>query len=130
MKLPAVSAAVIVRAGRVLLIRRARAEGDLIWQFPAGKVEPGEAVAEAAVRETREETGLKVEAVSLIGQRVHPKTGREMHYTACRVIDGKAHAAAADEVDAVAWVTLAEISEKVPYGLFGPVQEYLDNTLA
>jgi 8-oxo-dGTP diphosphatase len=70
-----------------------------------------------------------VEAAALIGQRVHPKTGREMSYTACTVVDGKAHVADADELDAVAWVTLAEIPEYVPYGLFEPVQEYLDNTI-
>jgi len=100
-----------------------------LWQFPAGAIEAGESPEQAAVRETLEETGLKVEAASLIGQRVHPKTGREMSYTACQVIGGEAHVADAEELDAVAWVTLAEIPEKVPYGLFEPVQAYLDETL-
>jgi 8-oxo-dGTP diphosphatase len=126
---PGISAAIIVSEGRVLMVRRAVKEGELMWQFPAGGIEPGETPEEAAVRETLEETGLKVEAESLIGQRVHPKTGREMSYTACRVIDGEAHVADAEELDAVAWVSLAEIPEYVPYGLFEPVQAYLDETL-
>jgi len=126
---PGISAAIIVEDGRVLMVRRAVGEGELLWQFPAGAIEAGESPEQAAVRETLEETGLKVEAASLIGQRVHPKTGREMSYTACQVIGGEAHVADAEELDAVAWVTLAEIPEKVPYGLFEPVQAYLDETL-
>lgn len=127
---PGISAAVITNGDRVLMVRRAVGEGELLWQFPAGGIEPGEMPEEAAVRETLEETGLKVEADKLIGQRVHPKTGREMSYTACRVVDGEAYVADAEELDAVAWVTLGEIPEYVPYGLFEPVQEYLDTALS
>ncbi|MGV9352325.1 NUDIX hydrolase [Streptomyces misionensis] len=126
---PGISAAIITNGDRVLMVRRRVKEGELSWQFPAGGIEEGESPEEAAVRETLEETGLKVEAERLIGQRVHPKTGREMSYTACRIIDGEAHVADEDELDAVAWVALAEIPEYVPYGLFEPVQEYLEAAL-
>lgn len=124
-----VAAAVVVHHGRVLLIRRRVPEGDLVWQFPAGKVEPGESVEQAAVRETAEETGLTVEAVRLLGERVHPKTGRLMSYTAARVLEGEARVADDEELDAVAWVAHSEIADYVPYGLFAPVQEYLDEAL-
>lgn len=127
---PGISAAIITDGSRVLMVRRRVKEGELSWQFPAGGIEEGETPEQAAVRETLEETGLKVEASSLIGQRVHPKTQREMSYTACTVVDGEAHVADAEELDAVAWVGLDEIPEYVPYGLFGPVQEYLDEVLA
>jgi 8-oxo-dGTP diphosphatase len=50
---PLIAAAVIVRDGRVLLVRRRVAESTLSWQLPAGKVEPGEAAQEAAVREAK-----------------------------------------------------------------------------
>ncbi|HUG61822.1 MAG TPA: NUDIX domain-containing protein [Methylomirabilota bacterium] len=49
------------RAGRILLIRRARPPMDGLWTFPGGHVDPGEAVAEAARREAMEETGLFVD---------------------------------------------------------------------
>lgn len=126
---PGISAAIITSGDRVLMVRRRVKEGELSWQFPAGGIEDGETPEEAAVRETLEETGLKVEAERLIGQRVHPKTQREMSYTACRVIDGEAHVADADELNAIAWVRLTEIPLLVPYGLFEPVQEYLNETL-
>ncbi|MFF3774281.1 NUDIX hydrolase [Streptomyces sp. NPDC002232] len=124
-----VAAAVIVHEGRVLLVRRRVSEGQLSWQFPAGKIEPGEAREDAAVRETHEETGLTVTAVKLLGERVHPKTGRLMSYTACEVLDGTAHVADTEELAELAWVAHGEIPEYVPYGLFEPVQDYLDAAL-
>ncbi|MCX5598397.1 NUDIX hydrolase [Streptomyces phaeochromogenes] len=126
---PGISAAIIVRNDRVLMVRRAVKEGELMWQFPAGAIEGDESAEAAAVRETLEETGLTVEAIKLLGERVHPKTGRLMSYTACEVLEGTAHVADDEELDAVAWVAHSEIPEYVPYGLFGPVQEYLDGVL-
>ncbi|QHC20228.1 NUDIX hydrolase [Streptomyces sp. GS7] len=127
---PGIAAAIIVHEGRVLMVRRRISEGKLSWQFPAGEVEPGETREDAAVRETKEETGLNVSAVKLLGERVHPATGRLMSYTACEVLSGTAYVADTEELAEFAWVAHVQIPEYVPYGLFGPVQEYLDATLA
>ncbi|WP_030169028.1 NUDIX hydrolase [Streptomyces sp. NRRL S-813] len=128
-KKPDVSAAIITDGGRVLMVRRRVKEGELSWQFPAGGVEDGETAEQAAVRETLEETALTVKAVKYIGDRVHPKTGKFMAYTACEVVDGEARVADAEELDLVAWVAHDEIPDLVPYGLFEPVQAYLDDVL-
>ncbi len=56
----------IEEAGRLLLLRRAREPFKGCWNLPAGYVEIDEAPSETAVRETREETGLQVEARALI----------------------------------------------------------------
>jgi hypothetical protein len=48
---PTISAAIIVRDGRLLLVQRRVKEGSLSWRFPAGEVEPGETVEDAVVRE-------------------------------------------------------------------------------
>ncbi|MFE2226334.1 MULTISPECIES: NUDIX hydrolase [Streptomyces] len=127
---PGIAAAIIVHEGRVLMVRRRISEGKLSWQFPAGEVEPGESREDAAVREAKEETGLNVSDVELLGERVHPATGRLMSYTACEVVSGTAHVADTEELAELAWVAHDQIPEYVPYGLFGPVQEYLDTTLA
>ncbi|MFD0120199.1 NUDIX hydrolase [Streptomyces virginiae] len=123
---PRVAAAVVVHEDRVLLVRRRVAEGNLSWQFPAGKVEPGEAWADAAVRETKEETGLDVSVIEALGERVHPATGRLMSYAACDVLAGSARAAAPAEIVEIAWVSHAELPRYIPSGLFEPVQQYLD----
>jgi len=57
-------AAVIFEDGRVLLQRR---DDTRRWGLPGGGVEPGETVRQALIREVREETGLDVEPLRLIG---------------------------------------------------------------
>jgi 8-oxo-dGTP diphosphatase len=120
---------VIVHDGRVLLVRRAIAEGSLLWQFPAGAVEEGESHADAAVRETAEETGLTVRAREPLGRRVHPATGRTMVYVACDLVSGTARAAD-EETAEIAWCEPDQLAEYVPHGFFGPVQEHLDRVMA
>lgn len=122
---PAIAAAVIVQDGRVLLVQRRIAEGSLSWQFPAGAVERGESYAQAAARETTEETVLVVEAITVLGERVHPNTGRLMGYVACEVKGGTAHLADADELADLAWVSATELGGYVPHGFAPVVQEYL-----
>jgi 8-oxo-dGTP diphosphatase len=130
---PAVAVAIIVADGRVLLVRRRVPEGRLWWQFPAGAIEPGETSEEAAVRETREETGLAVAAIRTLGERVHPETSRRLVYVACEVladvVTGAAHVVDQDEVDAVEWCDRAKLAEYVLSPLAEPVQRYLDATV-
>jgi 8-oxo-dGTP diphosphatase len=126
---PGISAAIIVQDDKVLMVRRRISEGELMWQFPAGGIEPGEVAEDAAVRETAEETGLTVKALRLLGERIHPKTKRLMSYTACEPISGEAHDADDEELDAITWAAHSELPGLVPYGLFEPVQEYLDEVL-
>jgi 8-oxo-dGTP diphosphatase len=105
------------------------AEGALVWQLPAGKMEPGESAEDAAVREAGEETGLTVRAVRHLGERVHPLTGRTVVYVACEAVARTAYAAAEDEIAEVAWCDRVMLTEYVPHLMFGPVQEYLDATI-
>lgn len=124
-----ISTAIIIDGERVLMIRRREREGKLLWAFPGGGIEEGETPEQAAVRETAEEVELEVKAVRTLGERVHPNTGRHMTYVACELVGGEAAVGDEDEIAEVAWVTLAEIPLYVPYGLFGPVQAHLDETL-
>jgi mutator protein MutT len=56
-----IKAAVLVQQdGRFLLVQEEAHRAAGLWNWPQGKVEPGETPAEAAVREAREETGLDV----------------------------------------------------------------------
>jgi 8-oxo-dGTP diphosphatase len=64
----AVSAA-IVRDGKILVVRRARAPAHGLYTLPGGVVEAGETLMEAVAREVREETGMTVEPVALAGFR-------------------------------------------------------------
>ncbi len=65
---PVLAASVAVfRGGQVLLARRAAAPGSGLWSLPGGRVEPGETVAEAALRELDEEVQVRAQIVGLAG---------------------------------------------------------------
>jgi ADP-ribose pyrophosphatase YjhB (NUDIX family) len=66
---PAVNVAVTNQAGEILLIRRSD-NGN--WALPGGAVELGESLSQAAVRETREETGIDCEVTGLSGIYTDP----------------------------------------------------------
>jgi 8-oxo-dGTP diphosphatase len=127
---PPIASAVITHEGKVLLVRRRVKEGSLSWQFPGGEVEAGESAGQAAVREVREETGLIVAESKVLGERVHPNTGRVMIYVACEATAGEASVVDDDELDSFAWVGRSGLVDYVPYGFYGPVQEHLDAALA
>ena len=67
-----IGAAVVWREGRVLIARRPE-EGLLggLWEFPGGKVEPGETPGQAARREVREELGVDVEIIEPVDRVRH-----------------------------------------------------------
>jgi 8-oxo-dGTP diphosphatase len=105
--------AVIVDAGRVLLVRRGTEPMLGQWTLPGGLLEVGEGLINAVVREVREETGLTVEPIELVEllDRIQREGERvRYHYVIadylCRVTDGQLQAAS--DADAVRWVERAE----------------------
>lgn len=65
----AVKAVIMNEAGETLLLRRSPSNTSFVgcWEWPGGKVDPGEDFATAVVRETKEETGLDIEITGLAG---------------------------------------------------------------
>jgi ADP-ribose pyrophosphatase YjhB (NUDIX family) len=61
-----VGVAIVIRdeQGRILLERRIDCG---LWGLPGGRIEPGESISETVIREAREETGLNVEVIRLLG---------------------------------------------------------------
>ena len=72
---------------KVAIIHRARYDD---WSWPKGKLDKGETIAEAAVREIREETGLRVYLgvpLAEIHYSLPNGSDKEVHYWAARVSD-------------------------------------------
>ena len=108
-------AAVIVIDGRVLACERsAPPEVAGRWEFPGGKVEPGESDAQALARECAEELGVRVEVGARVGPDVSLAHGRAvLRVFAVTLVDGDVpraieHTAmrwlGPDELDSVAWL--------------------------
>jgi 8-oxo-dGTP diphosphatase len=110
--------AVMVRGDRVLVVRRANPPLPGRWGFPGGVLELGETVAEGAMRELEEETGVKAEAggpLTVIDTIDRDNDGRvRYHYTLVAVICHwqAGEGVAGDDADEVAWLTRAEIVEQ------------------
>ena len=104
-----VAGLIVGRDGRVLVSqRRADQALPLQWEFPGGKVEPGEAPVAALARELAEELGVAVEVGRVWDVLFHPYPEFDlvMLVYACRIIAGEPRAV---EVADVAWVAPGEL---------------------
>ena len=108
-------AAVIITDGRVLACERsAPPEVAGRWEFPGGKVEPGESDQQALARECAEELGVRVEVGDRVGPDVPLARGRAvLRVFAVRLLEGDVPEAlehrsmrwlAADELGSVPWL--------------------------
>jgi len=92
--------------GRVLLIRRKNAPHKGSYALPGGFVDVGETVEAACRRELKEETGMEVGALTLIGVYSHPKRDPRGHTCAVAFL-GRARKGtprAGDDAAAAEWV--------------------------
>ncbi|MEU5879459.1 NUDIX domain-containing protein [Spirillospora sp. NPDC047279] len=115
---PSVNVVVTNDAGEILMIRRTDNDN---WALPGGAIDLGESVSQAAVRETKEETGIDVEITGLVGIYSDPK--HVIHYTSndevrqefsilltALPMDGEPRTS--DESREVRWVAAAEATDR------------------
>lgn len=124
MKTIEVVAAVIRHGNQVFATQRGYGEFEAGWEFPGGKMEPGETPQEALIREIKEELDTEIEVGELIEtvEYDYPKFHLTMHCFMCTVKSGhlvlKEHEAAKwltkDTLDSVDWLPADEaIIEKI-----------------
>lgn len=109
--------AVVTRTGpngkEFLLVHRDYRED---WTFPKGKVESGEHIVGAAVREVREETGFAIELGVPLPTQTYEIEDRvkDSHYWSAHLLSGRF--LPNDEVNEIAWLTFDEAAERLTYG--------------
>lgn len=108
---------VCLRGDSVLLIRRGTPPRQGEWSLPGGRIEPGERAVDAALRELREETGVKAEITGLIDvvDGLFPEAGR--HYVlidyAARWLSGEP--VAGDDAAEARFVALDEVESLIDW---------------
>ena len=110
-KLVIVAAAALLREGNVLLTERPSGKTMAgLWEFPGGKVGPGETPEQALVRELEEELGLEVQEAALSPLIFASHRYQDFHLLmplfTCRTWQGEPQAR---EGQAIAWVPAAEL---------------------
>ncbi len=115
----AAGAVVTRKGGDVLLVHRPKYDD---WSFPKGKLDPGEHVTTAAVREVAEETGLDIRlGPPLSTQRYWVDNGqrrmKRVHYWVGRVVgdDDVSSYRVNDEIDEVVWVPRDKVRGRLDY---------------
>jgi A/G-specific adenine glycosylase len=107
----AVTAAVLWRDGKVLLAKRP-STGLLggMWEFPGGKQEAGESLAEALQREIREElaAGIRVNEPYGVYRHAYTHFRITLHAFLCEIVDGEPRALEADEIK---WLAVSELAD-------------------
>lgn len=110
------SSAILIRAGKVLLIRRLNPPAADLYAFPGGRAEPGETPAETAIRECQEETGISVRNPSLFatydlkGENDAPDKRTHFFLSVFLVeADNDTVALAADDASEAGWYSPDEI---------------------
>jgi 8-oxo-dGTP diphosphatase len=129
----AVGAVVWNEKGEIVLIRRGKPPRKGEWSIPGGRVEWGETLREAIIREVLEETGLRVEVVApveTLDSITRDENGAVLrHYVladfAVRAVSG-ALKAGSDAEDAI-WVPLSRIGE---YGLWKETRRIIEKSAA
>jgi ADP-ribose pyrophosphatase YjhB (NUDIX family) len=110
--------AVVLRDDRALVVRRANPPMAGRWGFPGGVLDLGETVAQGAMRELFEETGVIAEAagpLTVIDTIDRDEEGRvRYHYTLVAVIGHwrSGEGAPGDDADEVAWLSRADIIDR------------------
>jgi 8-oxo-dGTP diphosphatase len=122
--------AAIIACGRVLACARANPpEVAGKWEFPGGKVEPGETEVEALIRECDEELGVRVEVGDRVGRDVPLGHGRAvLRVYAARLVDGDRPRPL--EHSELRWLTAGELDSVVWLPADAPIVAALPPLLA
>ena len=114
MKQIEVVAAIIMAEGKIFATQRGYGEFKDMWEFPGGKVEPGETAQEALVREIKEElaSDISVDRYVCTIEHDYPTFHLKMHNYLCHVVSGDLqlleHEAARwldiEDIDSVDWL--------------------------
>jgi 8-oxo-dGTP diphosphatase len=116
--------AVAIDDDQILMVRRGRGVAQGQWSVPGGRVEFGESLAQAVVREVFEETGLEVVAERFLGwvERISDEFHYVIHDFLVTVLDDFPVPTAGDDAAEAMWIPLHELTN---YNLVDGLADFL-----
>jgi ADP-ribose pyrophosphatase YjhB (NUDIX family) len=124
---------ILVEDGKVLLSgNRWYSDKPLVWTLPGGRAEEDEGIADALVREFREETGLTIEVGRLAYVAESRSVVRRQIFLVCafvvQQVEGALSCAGDEGVEELRFVSIGDLEQYVPTpSIGGPLRGYFDN---
>lgn len=121
----------MVNDNREVLLVKDKHEGA-VWKFPGGLADAGEGIAEAVVREVREETGVEAEFQSVLTMRHQHNVqfGNSDIYLICRLVAKGSGIPdimkCAHEIAEACWMPLDEFQNETKHSMLAVVADILD----
>ena len=111
-----VCGAILLKGDKVLCAQRGKNKYDYLsyrWEFPGGKIEPGESPEQAVVREIREELAIEiiVQKLLTVVEYDYPDFHLQMYCFLCEICERKAGRPVLREHEAARWLTRETIDE-------------------
>lgn len=112
-----VGAVIFNGEGRVFMAKRGpKAKNEIgKWEFPGGGVEFGEKLKETIVREMKEEFGITIEPLSLLGVNDHIIPDEKQHWVSpsfiCRIVSGSPAILEPGKLDKIGWFDVKNVGQ-------------------
>lgn len=117
-----VGAAIIDKQGRILIAKRGKKAKNERgkWEIPGGSVEFGETFENAIRREIKEELGIEIKIIELLGIFDHIIPEENQHWVSptfiCKIVKGKPKILEPEKCDEIGWFNLKEV-KKIPLSI-------------
>ncbi len=109
-KVEVVAGVIIKKDGKYLLLQEKQPKAYGLWNFPAGRVDVGESIEEAAIRETKEESGFDIELIRKVKIFHEKATDVVKHVFEGKIIGGELNPSKDEMLDGK-WFTYEEVKE-------------------
>ncbi len=121
--------AVITKNDKVLLLLRKKAPEAGCWTIAGGKVEFGEKIEDAILREVKEEVGVSGNIIALLGITNHILAAEKMHYVSPRFlieIDGEPQNVEPDSHDDMQWFSINDLPDNLTITAQEAIEAYFN----
>lgn len=118
-----VGVGIVINNNKVLMVKRRKKEGDLLWQFPAGMIKPFDHGESATINEIKKETNIDCVIRKKLGERIHPDTKIKCIYYYCEYVCGDISNLDLDENADVKWVEFNMVKKYITSDLFSGIEK-------